>query len=417
LLLDLSLSLDLDVYRGTHRLLESVRIDHRGPGAFFLLGPAGVGKTTLLKSLLGKNDAPQMPRFEGSAEFGGEPMHTVLDHTVWVPQKTELNESDRVGQRIAQELGTDQLGAARWCEELGFADAARLISLPAAHLDRSTRRALSVLLHLARPARLYIIDEPSFGMEDSDAQRVRTRLVHLASSSVLLIATHNRRDCKAVGGELALLAGGRLQEAGTVAAFFEAPRTAAGEAYVEAGSCALADPVRPADDVCSGCWWAIKGLLCGMSRPGLVSDLEPQIDWLSANGIEMLVGLEERPAQIVEALRERGIAYHHFAIRDMEEPSISQAVDFCRLAERYLQSNRGVAVHCRGGLGRTGTMIACLLAWYGDSPEDAVARVRRARPNAIQTDAQEQFITSFANRIQGWHFLEPLQEEGNEQCL
>jgi atypical dual specificity phosphatase len=60
-------------------------------------------------------------------------------------------------------------------------------------------------------------------------------------------------------------------------------------------------------------------------------------------------------------------------------------------------------MHCRGGLGRTGTGLGALLIWFGDSADDAIAKIRRAQPLAIQSIPQVRFLYDFASRIRGWH--------------
>jgi ADP-ribosyl-[dinitrogen reductase] hydrolase len=60
-----------------------------------------------------------------------------------------------------------------------------------------------------------------------------------------------------------------------------------------------------------------------------------------------------------------------------------------------LRNGQDVLVHCRGGLGRAGTIAARLLIELGTDPVNAMAMVRKARPGAIETDTQEHFIRSF----------------------
>jgi hypothetical protein len=58
-----------------------------------------------------------------------------------------------------------------------------------------------------------------------------------------------------------------------------------------------------------------------------------------------------------------------------------------------------VEVGCRGGLGRTGTVLACMAVLAGVPAGEAVAWVRaHDRPAAVETAAQEAWVGWFA----GW---------------
>lgn len=49
-------------------------------------------------------------------------------------------------------------------------------------------------------------------------------------------------------------------------------------------------------------------------------------------------------------------------------------------------------MHCRAGLGRTGTVAARLLVEHGARPADAIALVRTVRPGSIETVEQESYV-------------------------
>ena len=51
-----------------------------------------------------------------------------------------------------------------------------------------------------------------------------------------------------------------------------------------------------------------------------------------------------------------------------------------------------ILVHCRGGLGRAGTIAARLLVELGTSPDEAIRAVRHVRPGAIETREQERYV-------------------------
>ena len=51
-----------------------------------------------------------------------------------------------------------------------------------------------------------------------------------------------------------------------------------------------------------------------------------------------------------------------------------------------------ICLHCMGGLGRSGTIAARLLVELGVPPEDAIRSVRAARPGAVKTKEQEEYV-------------------------
>jgi protein-tyrosine phosphatase len=135
----------------------------------------------------------------------------------------------------------------------------------------------------------------------------------------------------------------------------------------------------------------------GLER-SLATDLERLRDW-GAHGLVSLIedhefamlGVHSLPGH-VEAL---GMHWWHLPIRDMGTPDQ-------RFEARWRQAGgelRGllgegvsIAVHCRGGLGRTGMIAARLLVELGSEPGVAVARVREVRPGSIETREQEEFV-------------------------
>lgn len=57
-----------------------------------------------------------------------------------------------------------------------------------------------------------------------------------------------------------------------------------------------------------------------------------------------------------------------------------------------LNAGERVLVHCRAGLGRTGTIAARLLVEAGMSPPQALHAVRAARRGTVETPAQERYV-------------------------
>jgi protein-tyrosine phosphatase len=57
-----------------------------------------------------------------------------------------------------------------------------------------------------------------------------------------------------------------------------------------------------------------------------------------------------------------------------------------------IKTDCSIAIHCMGGLGRSGTVAAIILADLGLPIRSALKVVRQFRPGAIETKGQENFI-------------------------
>jgi protein-tyrosine phosphatase len=99
------------------------------------------------------------------------------------------------------------------------------------------------------------------------------------------------------------------------------------------------------------------------------------------------------------ALGAVGIEVIRHPVADMDVPHDAAAyrVTLDAIAARLAAGER-VVVACRGGLGRTGTAVACLIVDGGADPDDAIAAVRAARRGTVERPAQESFVRSWA----GW---------------
>ena len=96
--------------------------------------------------------------------------------------------------------------------------------------------------------------------------------------------------------------------------------------------------------------------------------------------------------------QEQGCNVYHLPVRDGRAPAIEHAEPVCTIIQSLLHRGRSVLVHCRAGLGRSGTICACVLVDLGWTFTDAMAHVRLKRPGAIQHRNQELMIRKYATR-------------------
>lgn len=98
-----------------------------------------------------------------------------------------------------------------------------------------------------------------------------------------------------------------------------------------------------------------------------------------------------------------GVEVLRFAIEDMNVPREAEAKEYEALIKgiaNRMREGQNVVVHCRGGLGRTGTVAACVLVALGDhSADEAIGAIRQARKGTIQTDEQEEFVRRFEHTL------------------
>lgn len=136
----------------------------------------------------------------------------------------------------------------------------------------------------------------------------------------------------------------------------------------------------------------------GLCRlPGRSGDLAGDLDAVRAFGASMVVTmnplaeLEAKGAADlpVEAAR-RGLAWRHFPIPDYGAPA-DDALWSALAAELHglLDAGGTALLHCAGGKGRSGMAAMRLLVERGVPPGEALARLRAARPGAVETAAQE----------------------------
>jgi ADP-ribosyl-[dinitrogen reductase] hydrolase len=139
-------------------------------------------------------------------------------------------------------------------------------------------------------------------------------------------------------------------------------------------------------------------------RRDLAVDLDAVSEWGAVAVISLIEDHEIDAlgvSNLASEVAARGMQWFHLPIPDVTAPGADFEHGWRSAGPHVrglLASGQSVFIHCKGGLGRAGTVTARLLIELGEAePKDAIARVREVRRGAIETVSQEDHLHSIWN--------------------
>ena len=152
-------------------------------------------------------------------------------------------------------------------------------------------------------------------------------------------------------------------------------------------------------------YWVRPGRFLAGEYPGApdAMDARERIAAFLEAGITTFIDLTEaHELAPYEALLPSSVEYRRMSIRDAGVPHArSHMTEILDAIDDALARGRNVYVHCWGGIGRTGTVVACWLRRHGRSGEEALAELadfwqtvgkRYRAPNTPETSGQVAWV-------------------------
>lgn len=186
-----------------------------------LIGPNGAGKTTFVGMLCGR-----IPATSGRVFFNGQDISALPAHQrirlgiAYTFQITSIFPGLSVARNVelslrrAQKLKTKDIGAAvqTVLTQVNLSDRADQV---AKDLSYGHQRILEIAMGLAQDPKLFILDEPTQGLSESEVEEFIALIKSLAGDTTILLIEHNMDVVMKSADHIAVLNFGELLAEGT----------------------------------------------------------------------------------------------------------------------------------------------------------------------------------------------------------
>jgi spermidine/putrescine transport system ATP-binding protein len=200
------------------------------PGEFVtLLGPSGCGKTTLLRLVAGLESPDSGRLLLSGRDVTDDPPHrrpvnTVFQHYALFPHRT-------VAGNVA--FGLEMAGRARpeVAERVERAlDMVRLSGLGHRRIDQLSggqRQRVALARAVVLEPEVLLLDEPMSALDRKlrEEMRAEVKSLHRRLGTTFLFVTHDQEEALALSDRVAVLSDGVVEQVGSPAEIYDAPRT------------------------------------------------------------------------------------------------------------------------------------------------------------------------------------------------
>jgi len=175
-----------------NEVLKNVNITLKDNSIYCLMGSSGIGKTTLLRILMGleRADSGSISGIDIksiSCMFQEDrliPYLSAIDNVRIVLRGKNNNNREEVRNHLLSILPDDSL------------------DMPVSSLSGGMKRRVALARALSYPGKLIILDEPFTGLDKDTKLNVIDYILKMRNNRTLLIATHGTDDANLLGAEI-----------------------------------------------------------------------------------------------------------------------------------------------------------------------------------------------------------------------
>ena len=205
-------------------ILENINLSLEEGHILAILGPNGIGKTTLLKCMIGL-----LPWHSGKTLFYGKDIHTLKPKDVWstisyIPQSRGfafsytglemvlLGRSAHLG--AFQQPGKEEIEMAEaMMERVGIT---RLANKDCNRMSGGELQMVLIARALINEPKLIILDEPTVGLDPAQVIEIRKLIRELGRAHTVILSSHILSEVQAVCQQILILSKGHLAAAGSL---------------------------------------------------------------------------------------------------------------------------------------------------------------------------------------------------------